>query len=177
MSQASASQNPDDLENQRSLQAALMMVEDANAAKRNRVKAELERDRRNAPSATNPYSACWKQITGPAGFTRPLKKPFAPTTIPANVVDQCPQASLKSDESGLNVPGDDRIAQLLRRAEGSPFRKGKQKPKLRANIRSSTCRICEQICKEVSKLKHHAMLMRFEHSRYLRSHTCRLAAI
>lgn len=134
-----SSLNPEDLENQRAMQAALMLAEDANLAKRNRVKAELEKESRNASAATNPYSSSRKHQ---AGLARPAKKPFTPTTDKGS--DEPP----KSDMSGLKLPGDDRIAQLLRRAEASPFQRGKQKPKVRANARSSTCRICEQICKE-----------------------------
>ena len=178
LSQASPS-NPEDLENQRTMQAALIMAEDVNSAKRNRVKAELERESRNARIASNPYSSKdRKHNTAKAGLlARPVKKMFTPTTIATNVADHCPTEPPQSDENGLELPGENRIAQLLRRAEASPFRKGTQNPKVRANVRSSTCRICENICKEVSQLLHHALLRKFERSHFLCSRTCHLAAI
>jgi regulator of telomere elongation helicase 1 len=169
--------NPEDLEHQRAMQAVLMLAENANSAKRYRVKAELEKESKQMLAATNSHSSSKTHAAGQAGLTRPVKKPFTPTTSTDNVRDHCPEEQLKSDNSGLKLPGDDRIAQLLRQAEASPFVKGKQKPKVRPNARSSTCRICEQICKEVRQLQPHVLLTMFEHSQCIHSRTCHLAAI
>ena len=145
--QAPSSENPGDLEDQRSMQAGLLMSEQANSVKRDRVKAELEKEGKKAP---NPYHSSSKQsAVVQKDSERPSKKPFRPNIGTATATSCSPK---KSTNSASMPPQEDRISQLLRRVESSPFQKGKSKPKVRANVKGSDCRICEQMCKEVSAL-------------------------
>lgn len=140
--QASLPQNPEDLENQRSMQAALMMVEDANLAKRDRVKAELDREIMNAHKPSSKGTNMVQIVS-----TRPVKQPFKPSKVTANASARIPD---KSATTKSNLTQEDRVSQLLRLAECSPFQNKSSKPKVRANTKASTCRICEKLCKEVS---------------------------
>jgi hypothetical protein len=141
-------ENPQDLENQRSMQASLMAADQANSAKRNRVKEQLEAGGQKKKKA-NPYPKSSQSSSLGAAAKVLDKKPLKPA---ASSVTTSRNADVTSNRS--KSPPRDRVSKVLAQAELSPFAKGKSKPKVRANTKVSNCRICEQSCREVSSKLH-----------------------
>jgi regulator of telomere elongation helicase 1 len=124
------SKDTSDLENQRSMQTALIMAEQVNSAKRNRVQLELEKERN--PMEKHPHITGMQPNRGESPSSRQAKTE---------------KSHPRSSES-KKIPND-RVSKLLRRAASSPFSSEKVKVKIRENEIGSVCVVCKQLCHEV----------------------------
>jgi hypothetical protein len=128
------SESLEEIENERTMKAALIEAKQIMTQKRDRVKAEIERRNINAE---NPNLS---------RVARPAKKPFKPSLTSINLSGN----PFDRSKAGKMLIKEDRVAQILLYAKSAPVERGMSKTRIPENLIATECRICDKSCKEVS---------------------------